>query len=212
MLKRHIAINLVFKEGFPHNKTRCVGITLIKSSTPKKLKTFLVDVLNKMLLFSDKSEIDKMISDECDKLKNVYELDDIALPISINNINSYTKNLPVHVRGSRLWNDYFAKNEMEKIISEKVKYIYVEKWQNNELNNRKEYVLAVPNKKEYWDRVKNEITVDYNKMKDRLIVKQLERFYNAMGWKMSNSITTNSNGAFNVLLTKNKSIKKINLL
>ena len=69
-----------------------------------------------------------------------------------------------------------------------------------------------PNKKEYWDRVKNEITVDYNKMKDRLIVKQLERFYNAMGWKMSNSITTNSNGAFNVLLTKNKSIKKINLL
>ena len=101
---------------------------------------------------------------------------------------------------------------MEKIISEKVKYIYVEKWQNNELNNRKEYVLAVPNKKEYWDRVKNEITVDYNKMKDRLIVKQLERFYNAMGWKMSNSIITNSNGAFNVLLTKNKSIKKINLL
>ena len=210
--KKAYAINLVFKEGFPHNKTRCVGITLIKSSTPKKLKTFLVDVLNKMLLFSDKSEIDKMISDECDKLKNVYELDDIALPISINNINSYTKNLPVHVRGSRLWNDYFAKNEMEKIISEKVKYIYVEKWQNNELNNRKEYVLAVPNKKEYWDRVKNEITVDYNKMKDRLIVKQLERFYNAMGWKMSNSITTNSNGAFNVLLTKNKSIKKINLL
>jgi hypothetical protein len=41
-------------------------------------------------------------------------------------------------------------------------------------------------------------------MKDRLIVKQLERFYNAMGWKMSNSITTNSNGAFLFYYTKNK--------
>lgn len=206
--KKAYAINLVFKEGIPCNKIKTAGITLIKSSTPKKLKPFLINVLNKMLLFSDKSEIDKIILEECDKLKNVYDLDDIALPISINDINSYTKNLPVHVRGSRLWNDYFAKNEMEKIISEKVKYIYVEKWKNNDLNSKKEYVLSVPNKKEYWERIKDEIFVDYKKMKDRLIVKQLERFYNALNWKMNNSITTNSNGVFNNLLLDNKN--KIN--
>jgi hypothetical protein len=39
-------------------------------------------------------------------------------------------------------------------------------------------------------------------MQDRLIVGQLERFYIAMGWKMSNMLTSNTNGAFNKLIKK----------
>ena len=200
--KKAYAIHMVFKEGFPVEKTKCAGITLIKSSTPKKLKPFLLDVLEEILKFSSQSKIDRMIAEECEKLKIEFTKEEIALPISINNINSYTKNLPVHVRGARLWNDYFAQSELDKVITGKVKYIYVKSWKNNELNIRKDYVLAVPNKKEYWEQIDQLINVDYSKMQDRLIVGQLERFYIAMGWKMSNMLTSNTNGAFNKLIKK----------
>lgn len=196
--KKAYAIHLVFKEGFPLEKTKCAGITLIKSSTPKKLKPFLLNVLEEILKFSNQAEIDKMIIEECKKLKNEYTKEEIALPISINNINSYIKNLPVHVRGARLWNDYFAKSELDKVITGKVKYIYIKSWKNNDLNIRKDYVLAVPNKKEYWEQIDNEINIDYDKMQDRLIIGQLENFYKAMNWKMN----INSNGIFNNLIKK----------
>ena len=81
-----------------------------------------------------------------------------------------------------------------------LKYIYIKSWKNNDLNIRKDYVLAVPNKKEYWEQIDNEINIDYDKMQDRLIIGQLENFYKAMNWKMN----INSNGIFNNLIKKKK--------
>lgn len=203
--KKAYAINMVFKEGFPYEILYYVGISLKRSSTPAKFKPFLSNILTEVLEFANKEEIDKLIIAECDRLEKEYTMQDIALPISINNIDGYTKNLPVHVRGARIWNKYFAKNNLEKIITEKVKYVYVERWAKKELNYKKEYVISVPNKQEHWDMLENEIFIDYDKMKARLIIKPVEKFYNAMGWKMSNLVTTNSNGMFNAFKTSNKS-------
>lgn len=208
--KKAYAIHMVFKEGVPYEKLKSVGISLKRSGTPKAMKPFLEKVLTKILEYETKDEIDKLIALEVDKLKNEYELKDIALPISVNDISSYTKNVPVHVRGSKIWNKYFAKTEMDKVITGKVKYIYVKRWLTEpQLNEEGAYVLAVPDKESYWQAINEKIEVDYSKMRERLISKPVAAFYTALGWKLPSVAITDNNGTLNKVVNKSKSKLKL---
>lgn len=211
--KKAYAIHIIYNEGVPVDKLKSVGISLRRSSTPKALKPFLENVLLNILRLKNKESIDALIVQECERLKNEYRLQDIALPISVNNIDSYVKNLPVHIRGARVWNDYFAEKETDKIRTGKVKYIYVKRWENNELNLKKEYVISVPDGNHYWQSIDGKFVVDYDKMKERLIIKPVESFYNALGWQLPFEATAKNSGVFNKITTKNKSnrVKFLNL-
>lgn len=205
--KKAYAIHIIFNEGVPIDKLKFVGISLKRSSTPKAFKPFLEKVLTSILQLKDKEYIDTLIVEECDKLKNEYDVSDIALPISVNNIDSYTKNLPVHIRGARLWNEYFAVKKSDRIQSGKVKYVYVKSWNPeilNELNKNKEYVISVPDGNNYWELVKKNIVVDYDKMKERLIIKPVKAFYDALNWNLPFEALSNNSGVFNKLARNSK--------
>jgi DNA polymerase elongation subunit (family B) len=205
--KKAYAIHIIFSEGVPVDKLKSVGISLRRSSTPKALKPFLENVLLSILKLDGKDRVDSIVVRECERLRNEYQLKDIALPISVNNVDSYVKNLPVHIRGARVWNDYFAKKKTDKIKTGKVKYIYVKKWSDSELNQRKEYVLSVPDGSQYWQLIEGKLDVDYDKMKERLIIKPVESFYNALGWQLPFEVTAKSNGVFNKFMSKSRSSK-----
>lgn len=207
--KKAYAIHIIFNEGVPVDKLKSVGISLRRSSTPKALKPFIEKVLLSILQLKSKEEIDAIIIEECNKLKNEYHIKDIALPISVNNIDSYVKNLPVHIRGARVWNEYFAEKETDKIKTGKVKYIYVKKWKNPELNIKKEYVISVPDEGCYWHLIADKFTVDYDKMKERLIIKPVESFYNALNWQLPFEVTSNSSGVFNKIAGKKRNKIKL---
>ncbi|HQQ39690.1 MAG TPA: DNA polymerase domain-containing protein [Bacilli bacterium] len=203
--KKAYAVHRILNEGHIVDEVVPTGIALKRSSTPKAYKPFLSKILNEILDFKDKKEIDKLIIEECNNIKNNYSLRDISLPISVNNIDSYKKNLPVHIRGARLWNDYFAESDMDKINTGKINYIYVKKWAKNELNIKKEYVISVPMNTKYWKLIEDEIEVDYDKMKERLIVKPVESFYQALGWEIPREVFANSSTyLFNTKNTANK--------
>lgn len=207
--KKCYAVHMVFKEGYPYEKLHCKGISLRRSSTPKALKPFLENILISILSFKTKNEIDQIIIEECRKIKEEYTLESIALPISIKSLDLY-EGTPIQVRGTNIWNNYFAKNDLEKIVSGKVKYIYVKKWENQNLNLDKEYVLSVPNVSHYWDDISTKIEVDYEKMKERLIIKPSETFYKPLNWDLPKTITTNNIRAFdNLNKSKNNKIKLI---
>jgi len=209
--KKAYAIHIVFKEGIPYEKLIPKGISLRRSSTPKALKPFLENVLNSILEFKSKTDIDKILIQECKNIRDVYSLKDVALPISVNDVDSY-KNLPIHIRGSKIWNEHFAETERDKIITGKVKYVYVKRWLTiPSLNIDKEYVISVPDQFKYWELIKDKIEVDFGKMKDRLILKPALAFYSALDWKLPNEATTNNSGAFNTFI-ENKSTHKIKLI
>ena len=199
--KKNYVINMVFKEGVPYEKMKSTGISLRRSSTPKVLKPFLENVLEKILSFADNNEVNQLIVEECRKIKEDYSIRDIALPISVNDMDSY-ENLPVHIRGAKIWNDYYTPSDLNKITVGKVKYIYVKSWDKQELNLNKEYVISIPDTDRDWNYISDKIVIDYGRMRERLIIKPISIFYNALKWDIPTEIKTNNNGAFINMGTK----------
>ena len=199
--KKNYVINMVFKEGVPYEKMKSTGISLRRSSTPKVLKPFLENVLEKILSFADNNEVNQLIVEECRKIKEDYSIRDIALPISVNDMGSYM-NLPVHIRGAKIWNDYYTSSDLNKITVGKVKYIYVKSWDKQELNLNKEYVISIPDTDRDWNYISDKIVIDYGRMRERLIIKPISIFYNALKWDIPTEIKTNNNGAFINMGTK----------
>ena len=208
--RKMYVINMVFKEGVPYSKLKPTGIALRRSSTPKVFKPFLENVIKDILSFKPKEDIDNIIMEECKKLSTTYKIKDIAIPISIEDIDSYTKTTPIHVRGAKVWNKYFAKTEYEKLDTGKIKYIYVKRWNIQELNMNKEYVISLPSSGPIYDTIDNEIDIDVEQMKNRLIIKPIESFYTALNWQMSREVITGNKSIFNkISKNKNSSLKLI---
>lgn len=110
----------------------------------------------------------------------------------------------------KAWNNYFTKNEYEKLDTGKIKYIYVKRWNIQELNMNKDYVISLPSSGPIYDTIDNDIVVDTEQMKIRLIIKPVESFYNAMNWQMSREVITGNKSIFTkIAKSKNSNIKLI---
>lgn len=208
--KKGYALNIVFKEGYPKQQFKVAGLTLKKVSTPKAMQEFLTKIVKKVLNFEPKSDIDTEIMNEAIKLKT-YDIEDISCPTGVNGIDSYTKTLPIHVRGAQIFNKYFAKEKKDQIINEKVKYILVGKWlTEQELNFNKEYVLSLPtDKKEYWDKVTDWIVPDYPKLRNKLIIKPITKIYESLGWEIPNIARADIKSSFSCFKKKKKTEEKL---
>lgn len=187
LAKKGYALNIVFKEGYPKKTFKVAGLSLKKVSTPKAMQEFLAEVVKKILNFDPQSSIDSFVMAEAIKLKT-YPVEDISCPSGVNGIDSYTKTIPIHVRGAKVFNQYFAESKKDYINTDKVKYILVKKWLTEQkLNFDKEYVLSIPtNKKKYWDKLSEWIIPDYDKLRTKLIIKPIEKIYEAMKWQIPN--------------------------
>lgn len=204
--KKMYVVHKVFKEGIPVDKLDSTGISLRRSSTPAALKPFIKQVIEKILEFKNKEDVDGLVVEECRKLKDVYSISDIAIPSSLANIYSYA-NVPIHLRGIKIWNQYFAESEKDKLLMGKVKYFYVKRWENNKLNLDKEYVLSVPNVDSNWSVIEGKVEPDYARMKERLILKPMDAFYSALGWKLPDGATTTNNGILAAMKSRKTKIK-----
>ena len=187
LAKKGYALNIVFKEGYPKKTFKVAGLSLKKVSTPKAMQEFLSGIVKRILNFESKAVIDSAIMEEAANLKK-YKFEDLACPVGVNGIDNYTKTIPIHVRGAKIFNEYFAKNRKDRIISDKVKYILVKRWLTvQKLNFDKEYVLSVPtNKQEYWEELDKWIEPDYDRLRQKLILLPIDKIYKAMNWEIPN--------------------------
>lgn len=187
LAKKGYALNIVFKEGYPKKTFKVAGLSLKKVSTPKAMQEFLAGIVKRILNFESKEIIDSVIMEEASNLKK-YKLEDLSCPVGVNGIDNYTKTIPIHVRGAKVFNQYFAKSRKDWIISEKVKYILVKRWLTEQkLNFDKEYVLSIPtNKQEYWEELPNWIEPDYDKLRKKLILLPIDKIYKSMNWEIPN--------------------------
>lgn len=199
--KKMYVIYMVFNEGIPKEALKPTGISLKRASTPMKLKPFIENVIRAILSYKNKEDVDVLVINECNKMKNEYSISDIAIPSSLQDIDGYD-NMPIHVRGITIWNNYFAPTEKDKVLSGKIKYFYVKSWDNNKLNFDKEYVLSVPNVNKYWSLVEGRANVDYDKMKERLILKPIGAFYDALNWKLPKQTVVSHNNIFGSMFHK----------
>ena len=179
-------------------KLKIMGLSMIKSSTPKIVRQKLKDSLD-IILYSNESKIQEFISEYKKEFMKLPLLD-IAFPRGVSDITKYADSntiykpgqcvkangkvintgTPINVRGSLLYNHYLRKYKLlgkypEIKNGDKIKYVHLKL--PNYIN---EDMIAFPAKlpKEF----KLDRFVDYDLMFEKSFIASIESLLNALNW------------------------------
>lgn len=184
--KKRYMMNVFDNEGvrYAEPKLKIMGLELIKSSTPIKVRNQLKECA-KLILSTDEETVQSYINKLYKEFKTL-SFDDIAFPRSVNNLESYRdklsiyiKGTPLHVRGSLLYNFYIKEKKLQQYASieagEKIKYCYLK-----EPNPIKENVIAVPGNLPH--ELGLEKYIDYDTMWNKAFLEPIQTILDTLGW------------------------------
>jgi DNA polymerase elongation subunit (family B) len=183
--KKRYILHVLDEEGVPVDKFKYTGIELARSTTPKKVKKFIEEIIKTALLtqnFKHTNDVYRKSYTSFQKL----DPNDIAARTSINNLEKYSEGsslykfqnkTPSHVKGAIAYNILIKElkidDKYEAIqAGQKVKKLYCAK--NKYGLDAITYVSTLP--EEFA------IKIDWDKMFSKLVTQPTERLYNAIGW------------------------------
>ena len=185
--KKRYILHVLDEEGVATDKFKYVGVELVRSTTPKKVKSLIESITRNSLLSRDVKVANGIYRDSYDQFC-LLNNDDIAFRSSINNLQKYTEGAslskfkpatPSHVKGAIAFNLLIKQMSLEdkfpKIeTGQKVKKVYLNK---NRFNlDALSYPSELP--KEF------NLTVDFDRMFAKLVTQPIERLYEAIGWRL----------------------------
>jgi DNA polymerase elongation subunit (family B) len=188
--KRYVAW-VLNNEGVECDKMKCVGVEMVRSSTPLFIQDVLEDVVFDMLKHKSNAKSDEKIKDIKDRFfKAPIEL--ISFPRGIHGLDKYeeggeseNKSQPIHVRASMLYNDMIQSNPILKnkysLIKNdsKLKFIYMKPSSIFRSN-----VLAFVDK---WPKEFNlDSCIDKDLQFEKTFIMPMTQFYELFGWSMPN--------------------------
>lgn len=185
--KKRYILHVLDEEGVSTDKFKFVGVELVRSTIPKKVKAFIEDVTKTSLLTRNVKTANESYRKSYDLFCKL-QTDDIALRSSINNLDEYTngaslqkfkKGTPSHVKGAIAYNILLEQlkltDKFEKIqAGQKIKKIYCTK--NKYGLDAISYTTSLP--KEF------DLNVDWDRMFTKLVTQPVESLYEAIGWKL----------------------------
>jgi DNA polymerase elongation subunit (family B) len=185
--KKRYILRVLDEEGVPVDKFKFVGVELVRSTTPKRVKSFIETVTKTALLTQSVKSANECYRKAYDDFCNLAP-DEVALRSSINNLDNYTEGAslykfksatPSHVKGSIAYNILIKQlglsDKLESIQSgQKVKKLYCSK--NRYGLDAICYVSSLP--------PEFNLTVDWDKMFSKLVTQPIERLYEAIGWRL----------------------------
>jgi DNA polymerase elongation subunit (family B) len=185
--KKRYILHVLDKEGKIVDEFKFVGVELVRSTTPKKVKKLIEHITKTSLLTQNVKRANE-------SYKESYELfcklspDDVALRSSINNMDAYSENVaslkfkkgtPSHIKGA-IAHNFLVKqlnltDKVEEIqTGQKVKKLYCAK--NKYGLDAICYSAILPD--EFG------LKVDWDKMFSKLVTQPIERLYEAIGWNL----------------------------
>jgi DNA polymerase elongation subunit (family B) len=188
--KRYVAW-VLNNEGVECDKMKCVGVEMVRSSTPLYIQDVLEDVVFDMLKHKSIELSNNKIKEIRDNFFNA-PIEKISFPRGIHGMDKYEEggekedsSQPIHVRASLLYNELITKDEKLRnkysLIKNdsKLKFIYMKPSSNFRSN-----VLAFVDK---WPKELNlDANVDKELQFDKTFIKPMEQFYELFGWQMPN--------------------------
>ena len=185
--KKRYILHVLDDEGVAVDKFKYTGIELVRSTTPKKVKKFIENIIKTSLLTEDIKQSNEAYRTSYDDFQKL-DPNDIASRTSINNLEKYAggaslykykKGTPSHVKGAIAYNILLKElkldDKFESIQSaQKVKKIYCAK--NKYGLDAIAYITTLPD--EFG------IKVDWDKMFSKLVTQPTERLYEAIGWAL----------------------------
>lgn len=183
--KKRYILHVIDDEGVPTDKFKYVGVEVVRSTTSKKVKTFIKHVTETALLTQDIKQANQAYRESYEKFKELNP-NDIASRTTINNLEKYTagaslykynKGTPSHVKGAIAYNllikELKLDDKYEAVQSGlKVKKLYCDK--NKYGLDAITYVSDLPSE--------IDVKVNWDKMFSKLVTQPIERLYLAIGW------------------------------
>jgi DNA polymerase elongation subunit (family B) len=186
--KKRYALNILFEEDiyfYDKPKLKVTGLETVRSSVPQKSRDALKHCFK--LIFEDKQdELYEFVKDYENKFKQM-KFDDIAKPSSVKGLleyydekTLYRKGVPIHVRGSLVYNDWLQRNKLldkyEQILDhDKIKHCYLKI-----ANITHENVIAIKGDPPVELDIEN--FLDYDLQFDKTFMQPLNAVCNAIGW------------------------------
>ena len=185
--KKRYILRVLNNKGIKVDKFKFVGVELVRSTTPKKVKKFIEKITKTALLTQSTKEANDTYRTSYDEFTQLSP-DDIALRTSINNLEKYAEGAslykfkdatPSHVKGAIAYNELIKQlklsDKLEAIqTGQKVKKLYCTK--NKYGLDAISYIAAYP--EEF------QLKVDWDRMFAKLVTQPIERLYEAIGWTL----------------------------
>jgi DNA polymerase elongation subunit (family B) len=169
-------------------KYKYTGLEVVKTSTPQKLKPFLKQIIESIMVKKDRGKVYNDIKKIYDTFEG-FSIEEIAVPTSLNNYEKYEnmsvgfrmgKHTPIHVKSAIYYNRLLEKhnlsNKYERLKSgDKIKYILLEK---NQLGIKTmAFLYDFPNEFSFLD-------VDRSGMFEKTVIKPLNRIFEVLQWNI----------------------------
>jgi DNA polymerase elongation subunit (family B) len=183
--KKRYILHVLDEEGVAVDKFKYTGIELVRSTTPKKVKKFIEDIIKTALLTQNLKQTNEVYRQGYLDFLTL-DPNDIAARTSINNLEKYSegaslykykKGTPSHVKGAIAYNILIKECKLDdkfELIQagQKVKKLYCAK--NKYGLDAITYTTTLP--EEFG------IKIDWDKMFTKLVTQPTERLYDAIGW------------------------------
>jgi DNA polymerase elongation subunit (family B) len=185
--KKRYILRVLNNKGIKTDKFKFVGVELVRSTTPKKVKKFIENVTKTALLTRSIKEANEAYRTGYEDFCKLHP-DDVALRTSINNLEKYADGAslykfkdatPSHVKGAIAYNILIKQlglsDKLEVIqTGQKVKKMYCTK--NKYGLDAISYTANLPD--EFG------LKVDWDRMFEKLVTQPVERLYDAIGWSL----------------------------
>jgi DNA polymerase elongation subunit (family B) len=188
--KKRYVLHVLDDEGIPCDKFKYTGVEVVRTTMPAAIKVHVRNVVETMLRTKSRSETDKVFNDVYDIFKTL-SVEEIAAVRGISEYEKYAircnefqtcKAMPSHVKAAYFYNILIDKlniqRKYEKIGSgDKVRHFYVK--QPNRYG-----IKMIGYKYDFPNEFNGVFEPDYELSFEKEVYMVIERFYDAVGWKL----------------------------
>lgn len=187
--KKYYVLHMVDDEGFRVDKFKYKGVSVVKTTMPKQLKPYLKEIIESMIIDKSKHTSDLLFNQAYETFKTLPN-ETISRISGINTFDKYVANsegfekiakgMSEHMKAAHYHNVLVDKlglaGKYEKFKQgDKIKYINVKKPNKYNID-----VIAYSGK--YPEEFEVEFDIDYEKMFENLMYRNIDFFYTAVGW------------------------------
>ncbi len=205
--KKNYLLHIKNDDEIDCDKYKYVGLEVVKTSTPKKLKPIIKDIIQKGIEQNSKKEVDLLLKNALADFRKL-QIEDYAISISLNNYNKYKKmssgfkmglHTPWHVKSAIYYNNLLEKHELTNKYEslkggEKIKVVCLLK---NALNiNTVAFLKVFPEELKY-------LIPDVDLMFEKIIFNPINRVFETIGWKLNNPVSDEKMNLFTFFSVEN---------
>lgn len=188
--KKRYVLRVLDDEGIPTNKFKYTGVEVVRSTIPNPIKPYIKKIIETMLDTENKTVTNEVFMKAYETFKDL-PIEDYSFVMGMSDYEKYAnrcngfmtcKGMPAHVKAAYHYNILVDKLDItadyEKIeTGDKVRYFYVTQPNKYGIN-------AIAYKYYYPKQFESIFEPDKEKMFEKIIYSIIERFYEAVSWRL----------------------------